>query len=206
MNDWTALDEGAADLRTWLDQTSQLLTPLYQQPHRYYHGLNHIQALLHLFNEHEALVQDKSSLLLAIWFHDAIYDSTRNDNEAQSALLAEQTLPGWGCPADLIASVARKVRATQQHLWTDNDPDTAVFLDLDLGILAAPANAYQRYADQVAQEYAWVPAQAYRLGRAKVLRSFLDRPALYFTPTLRDQWESAARTNLLAELASLTEG
>jgi len=99
--------------------------------------------------------------------------------------------------------VARKVRATQGHLWADNDPDTAVFLDFDLGILAAPEAAYQRYADQVAQEYAWVPREAYRLGRAKVLSSFLSRPVLYFTPSLRDQWETAARANLSNELARL---
>lgn len=188
---------------SWINRASESLTPLYQQPHRAYHGITHIKALLNLQQTHRHLIHDQLAVTLAIWFHDAIYDSTRHDNEEQSALLAEQALPSWGCPADLTASVARKVRATQQHLWTDSDPDTAVFLDFDLGILAAPEAAYQRYADQVAQEYAWVPPQAYRLGRAKVLSAFLDRPVLYFTPSLRDKWEATARANLSNELARL---
>jgi predicted metal-dependent HD superfamily phosphohydrolase len=165
--------------------------------------MNHVQALLRLLSEHASLVKDELAVALAIWFHDAIYDSTRDDNEAQSALLVEQTLTAWGCSAALTESVARKVRATQGHVWVDGDPDTAAFLDFDLGILAAPEAIYQRYADQVAQEYAWVPEPAYRVGRAKVLRSFLDRPSLYFTPALRAQWESVARANLARELASL---
>lgn len=190
---------------SWLVEQARLaLTSCYRQDTRAYHGLAHIDALLGLQQSHAHLVKDHLAVTLAIWFHDAIYDSTRKDNEEQSALLAERTLPAWGCPVALTESVARKVRATQGHVWTDGDPDTAVFLDFDLGILAAPEAAYQCYASQVAQEYAWVPPEAYRSGRAKVLRSFLDRPALYFTPSLRDQWEAAARTNLSNELATLT--
>ena len=189
---------------SWIDRASESLTPLYQQPHRSYHGLTHVKVLLNLQQAHHDLIHDHLAVTLAIWFHDAIYDSTRDDNEEQSALLAEQTLPRWDCPNALTDSVARKVRATQGHVWSDNDPDTAVFLDFDLGILAAPEAVYQRYADQVAQEYAWVTTEAYRLGRAKVLRSFLDRQVLYFTPSLRNKWEYAARKNLSTELMSLT--
>ncbi|MDI1260548.1 N-methyl-D-aspartate receptor NMDAR2C subunit [Aquabacterium sp.] len=188
----------------WSHQARSLLAPLYTEASRAYHGMNHVQALLNLLDAHKHLIKDPVAVTLAIWFHDAIYDSSRHDNEEQSAVLAEQTLPGWGCSAALTASVAGKVRATQGHTWTDGDPDTAVFLDFDLGILAAPEAAYQRYAEQVAQEYAWVPTEAYRLGRAKVLRSFLERSVLYFTPALREKWESAARANLARELAQLS--
>lgn len=190
--------------QAWLDQAAHLLAPFYQQAHRHYHGLNHVHALLGLLDEHgDALVRDKASVALAIWFHDAVYDTTRQDNEEQSALLCEQTLRFWSCPQALIDSITSKIRATQHHEWTDGDPDTAAFLDFDLGILAASDAAYRRYADQVAQEYAWVPPEAYRLGRTKVLRAFLDRPQLYFTPALRDQWESVARANLKSELTRL---
>lgn len=164
-----------------------------------------MQALLHLLGEHQALVRDQLSVALAIWFHDAIYDTTQHNNEEQSALLCEQTLQSWFCPPALIDSVTSKIRATQRHEWTDGDPDTAVFLDLDLSILAAPEAAYQRYARQIEQEYAWVPAQAYCLGRTRVLRSFLGRVPLYFTPSLRDQWELQARRNLTDELTSLAD-
>jgi len=119
--------------------------------------------------------------------------------------LAEQTLASWSSPPELIRSVASKVRATSGHAWTDGDPDTAVFLDLDLCILAASPSAYDAYSPQIAQEYAWVPGDQYRAGRAKVLQNFLARPQLYFTARLQAQWAPAARANLTRELASLKQ-
>ncbi len=196
-------DEFATAEAHWIASAKHLLSPLYQQSHRHYHALRHIETLLNLQKTHAHLVKDHLAVTLSIWFHDAIYDSMRDDNEEQSALLAEQTLSAWACPVNLTESVASKIRSTQGHAWTDGDPDTAVFLDFDLGILAAPDAAYRRYADQVGREYAWVPPEVYRLGRAKVLRSFLDRSVLYFTPILRDQWELAARANLEMELSRL---
>lgn len=179
------------------------LTPLYQQPHRAYHGLAHVEALLAAQARWAHLVQEPLALSLAIWFHDAIYDTTAADNEARSAELAASCLSEWGQPPGLIAQVRTMIEATHRHEWTDGRADTALFLDLDLGILAVPAPAYDRYSQQVAQEYAWVPPAAYRQGRARVLQAFVQRPHIYFTPALRALWESDARANLQRELACL---
>lgn len=187
-----------------LIQAQTLLTPLYQESGRAYHGLGHIQALLKHLGLQRKLANDVRGIKLAIWFHDAVYDTTRHDNEEQSAQLAERYLPEWGCPADLVASVARKVRATQRHEWLDGDTDTALFLDLDLSVLAARFEVYDRYAEQIAQEYAWVPAALYLQGRAQVLAGFLQRDHIYFTPSLRLLWESAARANLQREMSQIT--
>jgi predicted metal-dependent HD superfamily phosphohydrolase len=189
-----------------LEAIRHALTLRYQEPHRVYHGMGHVEALLQGQLAHRDLIRDQLAVMLAIWFHDAVYDTHRQDNEAQSALLAGEMLQQAGADPALIDSVQRKVRATQHHDWTDGDPDSAVFLDLDLGILAAPAEAYDRYAQQVAQEWAWVPESAYRQGRAKVLQAFLDRPRIYFTPALCAKWEAAARGNLQRERASLVSG
>ena len=187
-----------------LDAASKLLQPLYAQPHRAYHNAAHIQALLRWLEVHADLVRDPLAVRLAIWFHDAIYDTACSDNEERSAVLAEQTLSAWRCDAALIASVASKIRATAGHHWTDGDTDTAAFLDFDLSVLAAPPDAYDRYAQHIATEYAWVPLAAYRSGRAKVLAGFLSRPQLYFTERLRAQWEVQARDNLRREFDSLS--
>jgi predicted metal-dependent HD superfamily phosphohydrolase len=186
-----------------IDDLGQLLTPRYREPHRAYHGLPHIEALLAAQRAHHALIRDHEAVRLAIWFHDVIYDTSRQDNEERSAVLAGEMLVQAGAGPALIESVQRKVRATQRHEWTDGDPDTAVFLDLDLAILAAEAPAYDRYAGQIAQEYGWVPEAAYRQGRARVLQAFLARPHIYFTPALRDLWEARAKANLTRELQAL---
>lgn len=187
-----------------IQRAQSVLQPLYEQPDRAYHGLAHIHALLAHLQTHADLVQDPQAVALAIWFHDAVYDTTRHDNEAQSAALAARHLHDWGCPADQVEVVVRMVEATARHEWIDGNPDTAVFLDFDLSILASSPLVYDRYSAQIQQEYGWVPAQAYRPARARVLQSFLDRPFVYFTPSLRLQWEAAARANLARELVALS--
>ena len=56
--------------------------------------------------------------------------------------------------------------------------------DVDLAILGAPPSRYERYVVAVRSEYAHVDDRAWRRGRAEVLTSFLDRPAIYHHPRL----------------------
>lgn len=187
-----------------LDAAAKLMRPLYSESHRAYHNAAHVQALLRLADVHVDLMRDPLAVRLAIWFHDAVYDTANQDNEERSACLAEQTLSDWHCDRTLIASVVSKVQATAGHRWEDGDTDTALFLDFDLSVLATPAAEYDLYAQQIAQEYGWVPRSAYRAGRIEVLRGFLRRSHLYFTERFRTQWEAQARANLQRELHSLS--
>ena len=95
------------------------------------------------------------------------------------------------------------VEATATH-EAPIDSDTAVLLDADLAVLGSEPASYQAYVAGVRSEYAHVSADDWRIGRTNVLRSFLDRPALFATPTGRAWWEVRARANLAAEVASLT--
>jgi predicted metal-dependent HD superfamily phosphohydrolase len=62
---------------------------------------------------------------------------------------------------------------------------------------------YRTYAEQIRQEYAWVPDADYRAGRQRALAKFLARPTLYhFLVDL----ESPARRNLSAEIERLRHG
>lgn len=184
-------------------QVEQVLAPFYAQPHRHYHTLLHVGALLRGLQQHSHLANDLDAISLAIWFHDAIYDPAQQDNEERSALLAERSLREWGAEESLVRRVAAMVRATARHEWRDGASDTALFLDLDLGILAAPPDSYDRYASQIAQEYVWVLPELYRAGRTKVLQGFLSRSTIFFTPALAERWNDQARQNLQRELAAL---
>ena len=61
----------------------QRLAAAYQAPGRHYHTLAHIENLLARVGQFP--LQDAPVVELAIWFHDAVYEALRHDNEAQSA-------------------------------------------------------------------------------------------------------------------------
>lgn len=179
------------------------LRGFYNEPHRHYHSLAHIEALQRWFARYRTLAREPALIDAAIWFHDAVYDTRRQDNEQRSAALAHDALTALAWPGASVQRVAGLVLATQHHQAEVSDTDAWLFLDLDLSVLGQSAAHYQAYADAVRREYSWVEAPAYRAGRARVLRSFLDRELIYQTPTLRSAWEAAARHNLQAELDTL---
>jgi predicted metal-dependent HD superfamily phosphohydrolase len=178
----------------------------YGAPERHYHTLQHLANLFEqvaAFPQHDAVVVG-----LAIWFHDAVYNALRSDNEAKSAewalkFLAETTLE----PARQ-ARVADFIRRSQDHTQPQppDDADLLLFLDADLSILGAPEAAYWDYARQVRREYRLVPDLLYRPGRRKVLARLLEAPVLFHTPALREALDGPARRNLQAELAAWEHG
>jgi predicted metal-dependent HD superfamily phosphohydrolase len=177
----------------------------YGQPHRHYHTLDHIAALLTLLGRHDAAVADPDALALATLFHDVVYDPARQDNEEASAAWAAARLACLEFPEDLRAKVARYILATRHDRPLDAtaEADLALLLDLDLSILAAPPEDYRAYADAVRCEYAFVPEPLYRPGRRRVLETFLRRERIYLTEPLCVAWEQPARANLTAEIARL---
>ncbi|MEQ1684057.1 MAG: N-methyl-D-aspartate receptor NMDAR2C subunit [Burkholderiaceae bacterium] len=176
----------------------------YAEPHRHYHSLAHVEALQRWFARYRTLAREPWVIDAAIRFHDAVYDTQRQDNEQRSAALAHDELTALAWPAASVQRVAGLVLATQRHQAEVSDTDSWLFLDLDLSVLGQSPARYAAYADAVRAEYGWVEASAYRAGRARVLRSFLERDRIYQTPVLHEAWERAARANLQNELASLT--
>ena len=69
----------------------------------------------------------------------------------------------------------------------------AVLLDADLAILGADPAAYRAYATGVRVEYAHVPDDAWRTGRAAVLDHFLARDRLFLTDTMHAELDQRAQ-------------
>jgi len=173
------------------------LVSAYTAPGRHYHDLRHIEALLGLAAACADAIADRDAIEAAIWFHDAIYDTRRHDNEERSADLAAARLAG----ATTIDRIVAMIRATAGHRAPDfadmrAAQDCALFLDMDLTILGAPAADFDAYEEDVRREYAWVPEPQWRTGRRAVLAGFLARPAIYATAHFRASHEAAARRNL----------
>lgn len=177
----------------------------YAEPHRRYHGAAHLR---HVVADSRRLARladapTPSAVVLAAFFHDAVYDPRSATNEVDSAALAWRELSPLGCEPSLIGEVERLVLLTSSHVVAAGDVDGAVLLDADLAVLGAEPAAYGAYCRAVRAEYAHVDDDLWRVGRAAVLHRFLDRPAIYHTSPMAAA-EHRARANITAELASLT--
>ncbi|MDO0913912.1 HD domain-containing protein [Streptomyces sp. DT2A-34] len=176
----------------------------WQEPQRHYHTLTHLTAVLDHIDELADHADDPDVVRLAAWFHDAVYLPDRSENEERSARLAERALPEAGVPAERTAEVARLVRLTTTHAPAPDDRDGQVLCDADLAILAAPPSGYAAYTAAVREEYHFVPNDAFREGRAAILRQLLALPDLFSTPYGKEKWEATARYNLSSELEMLS--
>lgn len=177
------------------------LQAAYRHQSRHYHGEQHILACLAHLDRFERLATHPEQIELALWLHDLVYDSRRQDNEAASARQARLWLEQAGLHA-LAPRIEALILATC-HQATAGDPDQALLVDIDLAILASPAPVYARYEADVRPEYAWVAEPLFRAGRAQLLRQLLAMPRLYQRDELASDWEKPARENLAASLARL---
>ena len=177
----------------------------YGEPHRRYHTMTHIEDCLAQAAASTDFSDEQRSLMdAAIWFHDAIYDATRHDNEAESAKLAVARMSAEGVNPALIDEVSRLILLTTGHSVAPDDVLGARLVSIDLSILGALPERYDAYAATIRHEYSHVPENLYRAGRAAILGRFLEGGRLFADPAWADRFESQARANLAREIAALT--
>jgi predicted metal-dependent HD superfamily phosphohydrolase len=177
------------------------LVASYSEPHRAYHNLTHIRNCLEEFEKARHLAAVPDSIEMAIWFHDAVYNPRAKDNEERSAELALSVAREAKLPAAFSQRVADLILATR-HAAPPPDPDAALLVDVDLSILGQPSERFDDYERQIRQEYDWVEAAAFAAGRGAILKSFLERAAIFSTPFFRDKYERQARENLKRSIES----
>ncbi|WP_407838549.1 hypothetical protein ACE1OC_22800 [Streptomyces sp. DSM 116496] len=202
----TTAAAGAAPDRDPAPYADRLLTA-WAEPQRKYHTTAHLADVLARIDvlAPDDAAADRAAVELAAWFHDAVYRPDRSENEERSAALAERALPELGIDGARTAEVARLVRLTVTHDPAPGDANGELLCDADLGVLAGTTEEYAAYAAAVRSEYGFVPDEAFRAGRAAVLRQLLELPRLFRTAYGAAHWEAPARANLTAELAELAE-
>jgi predicted metal-dependent HD superfamily phosphohydrolase len=180
----------------------EILTRAYAEPHRRYHNQEHIAECLVEFDSARHLAENPDPVELALWLHDAVYDSKAADNEEQSAAMAKQCLESLG-RVDLCQTVAILVMATKLHDTTTSGRDAALVVDIDLSILGRDEKRFAEYEAGIRAEYGWVPGQVFKEKRAEILQSFLSRPRIYVTEHFFNRYERTARENLEVSIRKL---
>lgn len=174
---------------------------------RPYHNWVHIENMLALIDEHRKHLSSYNLVEAAVCFHDAVYDSTRNDNEELSAALAVRTL-GSRISGPMSDFLRAMILATKNHIVPEDLPtmvrsDTAFLLDADLSILGGSREDFAAYDTAVRLEFSWADDTAWATGRKSVLEGFLARETIYLTPLMRKRFEAPARENIRVALTKL---
>jgi predicted metal-dependent HD superfamily phosphohydrolase len=196
---WSAVCAATGVLRHEL--AFQLLAAAYGEPHRHYHNARHIAQCLAELGPVRGMIDQPLAAEAAVLFHDYVYDPTRHDNEQRSAAEAAAALRAVGWRDPLVDSVRAMILATDHARPPSGD--AAAVVDVDLAILGKGAEEFDAYERAIRREYAHVPDDAYRTGRAAVLHGFLSRPRIYTTDYFADRYEMAARRNLGRSLGAL---
>ncbi len=181
------------------------LVARYSEPHRRYHTLQHLAECLRAFDAVHTLAQRPHEVAVALWFHDAIYDTRASDNEQRSADWAREALRAAGVAEDAGGRVHALILATR-HDAAPRAGDESLLVDIDLSILGADATRFDEYEAQIRAEYAFVPGFLFRRKRREILQGFLDRPRIYGTAVFHDRLEAAARANLIKAIAATRRG
>lgn len=170
----------------------------WTEPTRHYHDVRH---LVHCLNALDVLTDGRPPrpVVVAAWFHDAVYEGVPGADEEASARLAEERLPDLVGSAE-AAEVARLVRLTAAHAPDPADVPGCLVSDADLSILAVGAGRYHVYLRDVRLDYAHLSDAEFAVGRRAVVEGLLATDPLFRTHRGRDLWEDAARANLRAEL------
>lgn len=175
----------------------RLLLESWSEPHRSFHTLQHLQEVISVLGK----LSTDPRLMLAAWFHDAIYEPTRTDNEARSAAWARDALIAQGAAQADVDFIRMAILETAGHCT--RLAEVEALLDADLSILGAPASRYAEYRKSIREEYREVPDSDFRAGRSLFLENMLQRPTIYRTPQGSEWFERQARENLRMEVADL---
>lgn len=128
----------------------------YNEPHRFYHTLEHINSMIY-----DALKQNvlTDELLLAIIFHDIIYDPKKSDNEEKSAELFYSYVNN-----DIVK---KAILDTKTH-----NPSTELskkLCELDLSILYSNYEKFVDFENKIFKEYQFVDYKIYKEKRLEIL-------------------------------------
>ena len=191
------------DARGDVEKEFARLKMMYSGPNRFYHNLNHIKDCLKEFDFVRNLAQQPNLIELAIWYHDARYNTQSKDNEEQSAQLAFDTC----LTAKLSKKIAGKVRdliLATKHTTIPNGIDTKILIDIDLSILGKCKKEFNEYERNIRKEYSLVPENKFKRGRKAILQCFLDRDIIYLTDFFKTKYEKQARVNLEKSIRKLS--
>lgn len=184
----------------------------YDQPHRHYHGWNHIVQGAELGLELSKKFQEfelTNTQQLAWLFHDIIYVPQTGQNPllpvmpgANESLSTQLCLSMQGDFPDVLINTnfLRTIIMDTSGHFADIE-DSYPILDIDLSGFRS-ASIFKTNTLLLQKEFN-LPDNVFEQGQAKFLNKFLERDFIYHTRYARQNWEQDARKVLTNYILSI---
>jgi pantetheine-phosphate adenylyltransferase len=148
------------------------LLSMWNESHRSYHTLNHLNDVIDQINENKSKYSEKEyeKLMLAALFHDCVYNPMSSTNEEDSAQFFIE------CCLDKTNSDVLEVKQiildTKTHQSTTNLSET--FNHYDMSIVERDFNQLLEWERGISEEFSVYTKDQYKVGRLKFLESLMD--------------------------------
>lgn len=174
---------------------------------RFYHTLGHLENIFYHLLPVKDKINNWESVIFSIFYHDFIYDVSKDDNEEMSAQYASAAIAKIHVPNEIIIQVSNIIiiLATKKHSLSENK-DINYFTDADLSILGQNWYIhYLLYSKNIRKEYSIYYDAVYTAGRIKVLEYFLGLERIYKTDFFHKKFGKSAKENIYKEIAMLSQ-
>jgi predicted metal-dependent HD superfamily phosphohydrolase len=146
---------------------------MWNESHRSYHNLNHLNDLISQINENKSKYSEKEydKLILTALFHDVVYVPASQTNEEDSANFLTE------CAVDKtnsdILDIKQMILDTKTHNSTTNLSES--FNNYDMNIVERDFDQLLEWENGISEEFSVYSKEEYKLGRLKFLESLLDK-------------------------------
>lgn len=207
-----SLSKRDPDKKETINQIEIMIRTMYDQNHRFYHNIKHINhCLKHLHfycNATGYNPEDNCNIIkFAITCHDLIYSSGNNGDEIHSVFVAKTFINQLGpkvfCDQDLnniVDQVESMIFVTSHAIAPSfrqkSNCEEAVIADCDLAILGAPPETYDKYTKHIRKEYKDLREDYFKRTRHKFLNQIASKDNIYWTEYFQDTYGKQARENI----------
>jgi len=148
----------------------------YEEPHRYWHVISHINDLLkninELYNIKKINKREFELLNIVTIFHDIVYNTTKKDNEEKSVeymLSKYENYNNINSNEKNVKIISDIILNTKTH--DSNERLCKIFNDLDTNVLDDEFINMLDWENKIYNEYKWVGWNTYKIKRIEFLNS-----------------------------------
>ena len=140
----------------------------YNEAHRYYHTIEHIQDVLNKLKEKG--LEKNDELFLAAVFHDIVYNPKSNTNEEDSADLFLSESKNSSLNGEQKEHIKQLILDTKSHKPTVKFSEK--FIAIDLSVFDGNLGQLIKYEKKIFKEFQFVDYKTYKTKRIEVLNQF----------------------------------